>query len=66
MLIARTPEPHGLRHGIFTDLPVELTAGDLLVVNTSATVPSALDATLDGRPVVVHTSAPHSPPQPVG
>jgi S-adenosylmethionine:tRNA ribosyltransferase-isomerase len=34
-----------------------LTAGDLLVVNTSATIPAALDGQLpDGEPIVVHLS----------
>jgi S-adenosylmethionine:tRNA ribosyltransferase-isomerase len=34
-----------------------LTPGDLVVINTSATVPAALDAvTSDGEPVVVHVS----------
>lgn len=31
-------------HGLFTDLPEELWAGDLLVVNDSATLPAALTA----------------------
>ena len=39
-------------HATFRDLPTFLRAGDLLVVNTSATVPAALDGTLDGAPVV--------------
>jgi S-adenosylmethionine:tRNA ribosyltransferase-isomerase len=43
-------------HTTFRDLPTYLRAGDLLVVNTSATVPAALDGTLDGEPVVVHVS----------
>lgn len=43
----------------FTDLPRLLTPGDLIVVNTSATVPAALDGRLpDGEPVVVHRSGP--------
>jgi S-adenosylmethionine:tRNA ribosyltransferase-isomerase len=41
----------------FADLGTFLDAGDLIVVNTSATIPAALDARLpDGRPVVVHVS----------
>jgi S-adenosylmethionine:tRNA ribosyltransferase-isomerase len=41
----------------FTDLPRLLHPGDLLVVNTSATIPAAFDAQLpDGDPVVVHLS----------
>jgi S-adenosylmethionine:tRNA ribosyltransferase-isomerase len=33
-----------VRHGTFTDLPQLLSPGDVLVVNTSATLPAALDA----------------------
>ena len=46
----------------FTDLGDFLAPGDLLVVNTSATIPAALDGLLrngspaDGSPVVVHLS----------
>ncbi len=44
-------------HACFTELGEFLQAGDLLVVNTSATVPAAVDARLpDGDPVVVHFS----------
>jgi S-adenosylmethionine:tRNA ribosyltransferase-isomerase len=44
-------------HSIFHELGTFLDAGDLLVVNTSATIPAALDARLpDGEPVVVHLS----------
>jgi S-adenosylmethionine:tRNA ribosyltransferase-isomerase len=43
----------------FTDLPAFLDAGDLLVVNTSATIPAALDGRLPaGDPIVVHLSGP--------
>jgi S-adenosylmethionine:tRNA ribosyltransferase-isomerase len=39
------------------DLSSWLHEGDLVVVNTSATIPAAIDATTpDGRPVVVHLS----------
>jgi S-adenosylmethionine:tRNA ribosyltransferase-isomerase len=42
-------------------LPEHLVAGDLLVVNTSATVPAALDGRLpDGAPVAVHLATPLS------
>jgi S-adenosylmethionine:tRNA ribosyltransferase-isomerase len=55
MMISRgldDPEPAS-----FTSLPELLAGGDLLVVNTSATVPAAIDAELpDGRSVVVHVS----------
>jgi S-adenosylmethionine:tRNA ribosyltransferase-isomerase len=56
LLVAR---PTGVRHTRFTDLPDQLSPGDLLVVNTSATVPAALDASgPDGRPIVVHVAGP--------
>ena len=42
-----------------TRLPGHLRPGDLLVVNTSATVPAALDGRLpDGLPVAVHLATP--------
>jgi S-adenosylmethionine:tRNA ribosyltransferase-isomerase len=45
------------RHARFADLPDFLRPGDVLVVNTSATLPAAVDGTLaDGTPVVVHFS----------
>lgn len=54
LLVAR---PGGVEHRRFSDLPAELAAGDLLVVNTSATLPAAVDAQRrDGRPVPVHVS----------
>jgi len=57
LLVAR---PSGVEHVRFHDLPDQLSPGDLVVVNTSATVPAALDAALpDGRSVVVHVAGPH-------
>ena len=54
-LLVATPD--GMAHARFHDLPRFLAAGDLLVVNTSATVAAALDgARADGRAVVVHLS----------
>lgn len=44
----------GLGHHRFTDLPVLLRAGDVLVVNTSATLPAAVAVT--GTALVVHFS----------
>ena len=45
------------RHTTARDLASWLRPGDLVVVNTSATVPAAIDATTaDGRAVVVHVS----------
>jgi S-adenosylmethionine:tRNA ribosyltransferase-isomerase len=45
----------------FGDLPRVLRAGDLLVVNTSATVPAALPGRLGDLDVWVHLSAPLAP-----
>lgn len=54
LLVAR---PGGIAHGRFTDLPQHLDAGDLLVLNTSATLPAAVDARrADGSPLPVHVS----------
>ncbi len=48
----------GVAHRRFRDLPAHLSPGDLLVVNTSATVPAGLEARrADGRATVVHVSA---------
>jgi len=56
-LLAATPD--GIVHARFGDLPRFLSAGDLLVVNTSATIAAAVDGLRgDGRPVVVHFSGP--------
>ena len=55
MLVAR---PDGLTHARFRHLPDHLGAGDLLVVNDSATVNAEADAELAGRgPVVVHVAS---------
>lgn len=49
--------PDGIEHRRFTDLPQHLRAGDLLVINTSATLPAAVDALrIDGRNAGVHVS----------
>ncbi len=46
-----------LVHSTFTLLPMFLDPGDLLVVNTSGTIPAAVDAvSSEGTPVVVHLS----------
>src|SRR5918992_246254 len=56
LLIAK---PDGMRHARFCDLSDWLRPGDLLVVNTSATLPSAVEGVRpDGSPVVVHFSSP--------
>ncbi len=44
-------------HGRFADLPASLRRGDVVVVNSSATIPAAIGASLpDGAPVAVHCS----------
>ncbi|HET8561015.1 MAG TPA: S-adenosylmethionine:tRNA ribosyltransferase-isomerase [Marmoricola sp.] len=59
-LLVATPD--GLTHGRFADLPDHLRAGDLLVVNDSATEARQLDARRagpgDGQAVVVHLAMP--------
>jgi S-adenosylmethionine:tRNA ribosyltransferase-isomerase len=47
-----------LVHARFRDLPRFLVRGDLLVVNTSATLPAALPARLGQRAVELHLSTP--------
>ena len=55
-LLVATPD--GLAHARFADLPRFLAPGDLLVVNTSATVAAALAGQSgDGQPVTVHLSS---------
>lgn len=51
--------PVGLVHGRFRDLPDHLRAGDLVVVNDSATIPGEVDAESARRgPVVLHLATP--------
>ena len=57
-LLVATRHDLGLVHARFHDLPCFLKAGDLLVVNTSATLAAALDAQLDGEPVQLWLSTP--------
>jgi S-adenosylmethionine:tRNA ribosyltransferase-isomerase len=57
-LLVATRHDLGLVHAGFRELPRFLAAGDLLVVNVSATLPAALDARLDGRPVELRLSTP--------
>jgi S-adenosylmethionine:tRNA ribosyltransferase-isomerase len=47
-----------LTHACFTELGRFLRPGDLLVVNTSATLPAALPARIDGEEVELHLSTP--------
>jgi S-adenosylmethionine:tRNA ribosyltransferase-isomerase len=46
-----------LEHRRFRDLPSVLSPGDLVVVNTSATVPAALSGLVRGLPAPVHVAA---------
>lgn len=48
--------PAGLTHQRVRDLPERLHSGDLLVVNTSATIPAAVPVTRRGCPTRVHVS----------
>jgi S-adenosylmethionine:tRNA ribosyltransferase-isomerase len=57
MLVARRHELE-LVHARFRELPRFLSAGDLLVVNTSLTLPAALDARLGKRRVQLWLSSP--------
>jgi S-adenosylmethionine:tRNA ribosyltransferase-isomerase len=51
--------PAHIEHARFSDLAEHLSPGDLLVFNTSATVPAAIDAKrVGGRSVVVHVATP--------
>lgn len=54
------PLEHGVpRHAGFADLPAVLASGDLLVVNTSATLPAALPAVEEeGGAATLHLSGP--------
>ncbi|HEY3088442.1 MAG TPA: S-adenosylmethionine:tRNA ribosyltransferase-isomerase [Jatrophihabitantaceae bacterium] len=54
LLVAR---PDGMAHARFADIGAFLAPGDLVVVNTSATLAAAVDGTRrDGREVTVHFS----------
>ena len=56
LLVAR---PGEIQHRIFRELPGLLEPGDLVVVNTSATLPAAVRGfRRDGRPALVHVSTP--------
>jgi len=46
----------GIRHTVFYRLADHLRAGDVLVVNTSATVPGQLDGDRNGSAVIVHVA----------
>jgi S-adenosylmethionine:tRNA ribosyltransferase-isomerase len=56
MMVARRDDDH-LVHSTFALLPMFLAEGDLVVVNTSATIPAAVDAVdAGGDQLVVHLS----------
>src|SRR3954447_9826391 len=58
-MLALTLPDGEIRHAGFRDLPGMLEPGDLLVINTSGTRPSALDARReDGVAATVHLSGP--------
>lgn len=54
LLVARPAARGGVAHHTFGSLPDHLRAGDLLVVNNSATVAGQVDAVRQGRPIVLH------------
>lgn len=59
LLVAR---PDKVEHASFNNLRDHLLPGDLVVVNTSATLAAAVDGIYsDGRPVTVHFSSPVEP-----
>ncbi len=53
LLVAR---PDGVEHHHFHDLPDLLDAGDLVVVNDSATVNGEIDGVRGGSPIVLHAA----------
>jgi S-adenosylmethionine:tRNA ribosyltransferase-isomerase len=55
-LLVGRQEADEVTHHTFSDLPGLLRAGDVLVVNTSRTLPAAVDGRLAGEDVVVHFS----------
>lgn len=57
LLVAR---PERIDHMRFGDLPRFLRPGDLVVVNTSATRPAAVDGSAGGRRVTVHLASQHA------
>jgi S-adenosylmethionine:tRNA ribosyltransferase-isomerase len=57
MVAQRTDAAPVITHSMFRDLPQFLDPGDLVVINTSGTIPAAIDAVgMDGSPLVVHLS----------
>jgi S-adenosylmethionine:tRNA ribosyltransferase-isomerase len=60
-LLVATRHDLALVHARFRELPRFLSAGDLLVVNVSATLAAALDARLGGQPLQLWLSTPTTP-----
>src|SRR3954471_21649314 len=63
-LMVATRSDGSIAHASFRDLPLFLDPGDLLVINTSATLPAAVPARrADGTALELHfaTAAPHLP-----
>jgi S-adenosylmethionine:tRNA ribosyltransferase-isomerase len=57
MLVAHRSDPDRVEHSTFVFLPHHLEPGDLVVINTSGTLPAAVDGLgNDGTRVVVHLS----------
>jgi S-adenosylmethionine:tRNA ribosyltransferase-isomerase len=59
-LLVATRHDLELTHARFRELPRFLSPGDLLVVNTSGTLPAALEAHLGGQPVQLWLSTPNA------
>jgi S-adenosylmethionine:tRNA ribosyltransferase-isomerase len=57
-LLVATRHDGALVHASFAELPKFIEPGGLLVVNTSATLPAAIDARLGDRPVELRLSTP--------
>jgi S-adenosylmethionine:tRNA ribosyltransferase-isomerase len=57
MLVAHRGDGR-IEHARFRELPDRLRAGDLLVINTSRTLPAALAARRDGAAMTLHLSTP--------
>jgi S-adenosylmethionine:tRNA ribosyltransferase-isomerase len=55
LMVARKADL-GLEHRLFADLPTILEPGDVVVVNTSATLPASLPGTTSGRPAALQFS----------
>jgi S-adenosylmethionine:tRNA ribosyltransferase-isomerase len=53
-------QPSGVSHARFANVGDYLRAGDLLVVNNSATLPAAVDGRRAGHPIAVHFSMAYS------